>query len=213
MNTLSSHSTTPAQAPGLDLAAILGPAAWARLPPAVRRRFAAGHAATVYEGAMAFHCSSVGRCFAWLAGCLKSPLTPLCRADVPVQVRVHGDGRGGVVWERHLGGPGARVHVVRSTKSLGPDGRVQERTDGGLSMALEVREEEGALVFVSRRYFFAAGPLRIPVPSWLAPGTCRVEHRDLGAGRFAFTLEMRHPLWGLTFHQTGVFADPEELSI
>jgi hypothetical protein len=36
-----------------------------------------------------------------------------------------------------------------------------------------------------------------------------VSHRDLGAGRFRFTLAMTHPLWGQTFHQTGVFADPE----
>ncbi|MDA8522704.1 DUF4166 domain-containing protein [Acidovorax sp. NCPPB 4044] len=212
MSTPSTHPSTgaAAQPHTLDLAAVLGSAGWSRLAPAVRRRFAAGHPAAVYEGSMALRCSRVGRGFAWLARCLKSPLAPLCRAGVPVQVRVQGDGRGGVVWERHLQVPGAPVHVVRSTKSLGADGRVQERTDGGLSMVLEVREEAGALVFLSRRYFLAVGPLRLPIPAVLTPGTCRVEHRDLGAGRFAFTLEMRHPLWGCTFHQTGVFADPEE---
>ena len=44
------------------------------------------------------------------------------------------------------------------------------------------------------------------------PGTCRVSHRDLGDGRFRFTLSMVHPLWGRTFHQTGVFADATEAS-
>jgi len=33
-------------------------------------------------------------------------------------------------------------------------------------------------------------------------------HTDLGSGLFRFTLSMVHPLWGETFHQTGVFADP-----
>ncbi|WP_026431313.1 DUF4166 domain-containing protein [Paracidovorax oryzae] len=203
--------TAPRPAAALDLSALLGPAGWARLAPAIRRRFAAGHAATVYEGVMDLQCSPAGRCFAWLAACLRSPLSPLRRSGVPVQVRVYGDGQGGVVWERHLRIPGRRVHVVRSTKSVGTGGGLQERTDGGLSMALDVREESGALVFSSRRYFLAVGPLRIPIPSVLTPGTCRVEHRDLGAGLFVFTLEMHHPLWGCTFRQTGVFADPGEL--
>ncbi|RYF52847.1 MAG: hypothetical protein EOO29_57410, partial [Comamonadaceae bacterium] len=37
---------------------------------------------------------------------------------------------------------------------------------------------------------------------------CRVAHTDLGAGQFRFTLSMVHPLWGETFHQSGVFTDP-----
>jgi len=47
------------------------------------------------------------------------------------------------------------------------------------------------------------------VPAWLTPGVCRVTHTDLGQGFFRFTLSMVHPLWGETFHQTGVFADPD----
>jgi hypothetical protein len=47
-----------------------------------------------------------------------------------------------------------------------------------------------------------------PVPAWLTPGVCRVTHTDLGHGFFRFTLAMVHPLWGETFHQSGVFADP-----
>ncbi|NUT15117.1 MAG: DUF4166 domain-containing protein, partial [Cupriavidus sp.] len=43
-----------------------------------------------------------------------------------------------------------------------------------------------------------------------SPGQCRVEHRDLGGGHFRFSLCMVHPLWGETFHQSGVFTDPDE---
>ena len=97
---------------------------------------------------------------------------------------------------------------MRSTKELGPDGRLLERTDGGLAMSLEVLEEDGALVFRSRRFWWVRGRLRIPVPALLTPGTCRVAHTDLGGGQFRFTLSMVHPLWGETFHQSGVFTDP-----
>ena len=41
-----------------------------------------------------------------------------------------------------------------------------------------------------------------------ADATLAQQHRDLGGGRFRFTLEIRHPLWGRTFRQAGEFVDP-----
>jgi hypothetical protein len=193
----------------LDIAALVGAEGWQQLPAAVRRRFAAAHEDTAYEGHLDFDCSAAGRLFAWLSWLLGGPLTAWRRRGVPAQVRVVGDARGGVVWERRLRA-GGRSRVVRSTKEPGPAGGLVERTDGGLAMELDVFEEAGALVFRSRRYFLALGGMQLPVPAWLTPGTCRVEHRDLGCGRFRFTLSMVHPWWGRTFHQTGVFADPQE---
>jgi hypothetical protein len=64
------------------------------------------------------------------------------------------------------------------------------------------------LVVESRRFTLILGRLRIPVPALLTPGTCRVTHIDLGDGQFRFDPDRVHPLWGHTFHQSGVFADP-----
>lgn len=193
----------------LDLPALVGAAGWQRLPEAVRRRFAAGHGTATYVGRMALRCSPAGRVFAALAKAFGSPLSAATDDAVPTSVRVLGDGRGGMVWERrfHTHDAGA-PHVVRSTKELDAGGRLVERTDGGLSMSLRVFEERGALVFESRRFFLVLGGLRLPVPALLTPGTCRVVHTDLGDGLFRFDLDMVHPLWGRTFHQSGVFADP-----
>ena len=193
----------------LDLAALMGAAAWARLPAAVRRRFGAGHGAATYVGRMELRCSPIGRVFAALARLFGSPLSGVTSTAVPTSVRVFDDGRGGMVWERsfHTAGVGL-PHVVRSTKQLGGDGGLVERTDGGLAMALDVFEERGALVFESRRFTLLLGRLRLPVPALMTPGTCRVTHTDLGGGLFRFDLDMVHPLWGHTFHQSGVFADP-----
>lgn len=206
------HRTTipavPVQA--LDIAALVGPPAWQRLPAAVRRRFARGHADTHYAGALDLHCSRIGRCFACFAAVLGGPLTTLRAAGVPAVVRVHGDARGGVVWERRLRMRGGGERVVRSTKEAGPGGALVERTDGGLAMELDVYEEAGALVFRSRRYFLALGPARLPIPMLLTPGVCRVAHIDEGDGRFRFTLSMVHPWWGTTFRQSGLFTDPKE---
>jgi len=194
----------------LDMASIVGPQAWARLPAAVRRRFARAHADATYVGALDLACSPVGRCYALLTRIFGGPLTAIRSAAVPARVRVYGDGRGGVVWERHLDAA-AGARVVRSTKLKGEhDHTLIERTDGGLSMVLDVYEEEGALVFRSRRYFLACGSWRLPIPMLLTPGACRVEHRDQGGGTFLFLLTMVHPWWGCTFRQSGLFADPKE---
>jgi hypothetical protein len=201
-------SAADAAAP-LDIRALMGDAAWFRLPAAVRHRFAARHADAVYEGRMAkLECSWVGLCFAALSRLVGAPLTAMRAHDVPAVVRVSDDGHGGVIWERHFEAPGCEASLVRSTKELGPDGMLFERTDGGLGMALAVFEQDGALVFESRRYELVLGGRRLVVPAFLTPGICRVTHTDLGAGSFRFTLTMDHPLWGRTFHQTGDFVDP-----
>jgi Domain of unknown function (DUF4166) len=201
--TLSTALNMPNRSP-LDLSALLGARAWARLPVAVQRRFAPGHLPVTYCGLMDLRCSRLGRLLGWLVTPLRSPLVTANARAVPTTVRVSTAGAG-VVWERSFDGG---VGHVLSTKELDADGGLQERTQGGLGMTLAVLEDGSSLVFESRRYFFSLGGWRVMVPSLLSPGTCRVEHRDLGQGQFRFTLSMRHPLWGETFHQTGVFADP-----
>lgn len=193
------HDSAP-----LNLAALVGAIGWARLPAAVRRRFEAGHPAASYPGEMSIRCSPVGRVFAALARAFGGPLAAINADGLAAQVSVHGDGHGGVVWARDFGGG----QGVRSTKALGSHGGLIERTDGGLGMVLDVFESHGSLIFQSRRFFLQCGRWQLPIPSLLTPGTCRVTHTDLGGGRFRFTLAMTHPLWGRTFHQTGVFTDP-----
>ncbi len=202
----------------LDLPALVGAAGWSRLPAAVQRRFAVAHADVTYQGSMDLRCSVVGHVYAALARVLGSPLTHLNADAVPTTVRVSDNGHGGVVWERCFHAE-RKERTVRSTKEIGADGGLLERTDGGLSMSLDVFEEASALVFRSRRFWLVWGRLRLPVPALLTPGTCRVVHTDLGdlgdlgnsgIGLFRFTLSMVHPLWGETFYQSGVFADPSD---
>ena len=230
------HTGTDAPAldlPALNLPALVGAAAWSRLPAAVQRRFGTAHADVTYLGHLDMRCSAIGHVYAALARLWGGPLTHLNRRAVPTTVRVSGNGCGGVVWERRFhthtqsgsagntagdvpgnangnatGNESGDDRTVRSTKELGADGGLLERTDGGLSMSLDVFEEDGALVFRSRSFWWVLGRVRIPVPALLTPGTCTVAHTDLGSGQFRFTLQMQHPWWGETFHQSGVFTDP-----
>lgn len=196
--------------PPLDLARLLGPAAWQRLPAATRRRFAAGHADAVYEGRMSFDCSTLGRCFALGALLIGAPLVARRAERVRATVSVAAGREGGVTWHRRLRWSASQAtRVVQSTKTIDPSLGLIERTRGGLTMALQVSEEAGALFFTSSRYFFTLGRWKLPLPDLLTPGRCRVGHHDLGRGRFRFTLEMTHPWWGCTFRQEGVFVDRE----
>lgn len=205
MSTLIERLRRPrrATAAPLHLQELLGAESWARLPAAVRRRFDAHAGPATYRGHMNLHCSRLGRLLAWLAWPLRGPLVPQCALGVPTEVTVAADGQGGVVWSRRMG-----QRTVESVKRAHPDAGVLERTRGGLAMALDVFEERGALVFQSRHYLWCLGPIHLRLPDWLSPGCCRVEHRDLGAGRFRFTLTMTHARWGATFQQIGEFDDP-----
>jgi hypothetical protein len=199
-----------ATAAPLDLAALVGAEGWARLPAAVRRRFAAAHGDCTYRGTLDLRCSRAGRAYALLARAFGGPLAATEASAIPATVRVRADGHGGVVWERRFHCDPAHDHLVCSTKEIAPDRRLRERVAGGLGMALDVFEDSGSLVFQSRHFVLILGRFSVRVPALLAPGTCRVTHTDLGGGRFRFALDMVHPLWGRTFHQSGVFADPTE---
>jgi len=100
---------------------------------------------------------------------------------------------------------------VRSTKVIGPDGSLVEELPACLCMPLEVYEQHGALHFVSCGYYFGlrigrnGRRIRIPLPTWLSPGTTHVEHLDEAGGWFRFTMTVTHPVFGELFYQTGRF--------
>jgi hypothetical protein len=195
-----------------DFAALLGPVAWGRLHPDIRRRFihSCRTIPVVYEGSLNVRRSVAGAFFALLAKLFGGPL-PLrqCHA-VSALVQVRGDGKGGVIWERWLRFPGLRrACCVRSVKRMSRAGDLLECVGGGLGMVLMVFEAQGALVFESRRYFLEVRGIRLPLPALLTPGRCRVAHREMGPGRFEFVLTMDHAVFGRTFSQTGIFLDPE----
>jgi len=205
------------QATEPDFRTLVGREGWRRLDADIRRRFAPGHARTAihYRGRMDVERSAVGLVFATLALLIGAPL-PLGRAgNVPTIVRVSEDRDGGVVWERRLFlNPDRPPACIRSTKRLGPSdsilaGTLLECVDGGLGMVLAVFEEGRSLVFESRSYFLDLAGIRIPIAALLTPGRCRVTHAAVAPTRFRFTMEMVHPFWGRTFHQTGLFNDPE----
>jgi len=209
------HSPAPP-----DFERLCGYAGWARLHPAIRRRFSNHNLRVTYPGKLAVQSSLFGLVFAWLLQPFGNPL-PLTRTRVfKAEVKVRPESRhegGGVVWQRNFLRPDNAPLRIESVKQLGNDGNLMECIRpgilGGIGMGLRVYERDGALNFASQNYFITWGKWRLPISLWLTPGRTLVEHIDEshldgGQGKFRFRLTMTHPLFGRTILQDGVFTDP-----
>jgi hypothetical protein len=196
----------------LRFRALIGEAAWARLPEATRARFGkriSGSAAIVYAGEVVeCRMNAAGWLLAQLGRLIGAPL-PLSRdADVPACVSVTEDRMfAGQFWTRIYGRRRGFPQVISSSKRFcGPTG-LEEQIGGGLGIALRVEVADGALHFLSDHYFLQLGRLRLRVPRWLAPGQMRVSHIDCSNGLFAFVLGLRHPWLGELIQQTAMFRE------
>lgn len=200
----------------MRFAALLGTAGWAALPPAVRTRFAKrlGPGASVSYAGQIRTCTMhpLGWMLAQACRLIGAPL-PLGRdAGVAAVVTVTEDGAtGGQVWTRMYARPRGFPQVIHSAKRFaGPTG-LEEYLGGGFGIALTVHATADGIRFTSDHYFLCLGKLRLRLPGWCAPGQLTIDHADLGAGRFAFTLSLRHRLLGEIVRQVGHFHDqPKE---
>jgi Domain of unknown function (DUF4166) len=204
------QSTEPAHA---GLQSVLGPAAWARLPEAVRLRFAEPAIAVDYVGKFDIvRASWLGRLIALACLLLGTPVVPRTGLNVPAIVHVAPTSRG-VAWNREYRWPNTGPCLVRSTKVIDAQGALVERLPARLCMPLHVFERRGILHFVSRGYYFDfGGRWKVPLPVLLSPGTTHVEHIDEADGWFRFTMTVTHPLLGEMFYQTGRFEAAGELT-
>ncbi len=213
-------SPTPAPKPSahpladLRFRALIGEAAWARLPEAVCRRFSkrlSPEEPLMYRGkVVATELSRAGRALAFLARAIGSPLPLTDGAVGPAVVVVIEDERlGGQSWTRIYTRPGRAPQTVHSAKRFrGPTG-LEEYVGYGIGMALKVTVEEGALLFRSDHYFLTLRRWRMRLPRSFEPGEMCIEHRDAGGGSFSFRLTLTHPLLGRLVHQLAYFFDPE----
>jgi len=208
----------PRVSPGyqpLDYARMLGADAWRRLPADVRGRFASHDA--LWTGAMTLAASRCGRWVVQVLRLIGAPLPPVSAELVNATVCIEPDpATGGGRWTRRYHFP-RRTIEARSVKCVEPGGKLVERLGIGLYMQLDLRTDRDALHFVSTGYYFeipVAWPrrgtihgtrLRLRLPSWWLPGETHVVHRDLGHGRFRFTMTIRHKWLGEILRHDGVF--------
>ena len=196
----------------LRFSALVGAAAWSRLPAAVRERFSkrlAPDAAVTYVGTIVDSRRSLpGQWLAELCRLIGAPLPLDADVGVPAVVTVTEDGAsGGQFWTLMYGRLHGFPQVIHSSKRFaGPTG-LEEYLGCGVGIALTVSADEQALHFHSDHYFLTVGSVRLRLPRWLDPGALTISHVDQGDERFAFVLSLVHPLFGEIIRQTGSFRE------
>lgn len=209
------NSGLDAQSPsssGPNFAALIGAFGWRRLHPDIQRRFCDRHIeAVTYPGRLSVARNWAGLAFAMAAKLFGGPLPAVQAPDAATIVCVRSNGLGGVVWERWLELQKDRPPLrIASTKQTDESGRLLECVEGGLGMVLRVFEQNHGLIFESQSYFITLFGRRVPLPHWVTPGVCRVEHHHVAQGQFRFAMTVMHPLFGRTFSQTGIFHDGQD---
>lgn len=191
---------------------LLSAADWAKLPPAVRRRFSKrlkGGAATIYTGHVTLCAMSLpGWLVAQALRVVGAPLPLAGQSGLPTVVSVTEEGAsGGQNWTRVYARKSGFPQVIHSTKRFsGPTG-LEEYIGCGIRMALTLTVENGALVFSSAGYFADIGRLSFALPGWLSPGRTVVTHQEPAREQFLFTLDLTHPWLGTLVHQEALYTE------
>lgn len=192
---------------------LLGDAAWARLPAAIRARFGKrlkGGASVAYRGIVTrMEFAPLGWLLAQGCRLLGAPL-PYDGSSIgqPAVVVVTEDIAGdGQFWVRQYGRSGGFPQVVHSSKRFaGPTG-LEEYIGFGIGMALNVEATNDALLFKSDHYFLKIAGFRVKLPKALSPGALVIGHHDLGDGAFRFSLQLHSKIFGDLIRQDAEFID------
>ena len=192
--------------------ALVGEVAWRGLPKAVQKRFSkrlAEAKLAIYPGVIEeVRFSRAGWLLAQLCRLIGAPLPLHADRGVPATVSVSEDGAsGGQCWTRVYARKRGFPQVIHSAKRFAGRSGLEEYLGRGIGMALKVVAIERGLEFRSDHYFLDIGLVRLRLPHWIGPGRTVVRHRDLGEGRFEFSLSLVHPLLGELVYQMGVFRD------
>ncbi|MEL6789456.1 MAG: DUF4166 domain-containing protein [Pseudomonadota bacterium] len=193
---------------------------WQALPQAVRARFlkrlGPGESVLFRGQIVAMHMTSLGWLLAQAARFIGAPLpVDPCTKNKAASVAVSDDPHtAGQVWTRIYGRRSGFPQAVHSVKRFtGPTG-LEEHIGGGIATALRLRVENKSLLFEADHYFLKTPFGRVRLPRWLEPGHMIIGHHDLSAqgatGRFSFTLDLIHPVFGPLIHQNVLFTDMQE---
>ncbi len=185
---------------------------WQQLPEDVRRRFSKrvrdGETAVFVGRLTVQRHNRLGWLLANALRVIGSPLPVFDDTDVASVVTVTEDvATGGQVWTRLYANRSGFPQIIHSAKRFcGPTG-LEEYIGCGITIALRISVEDGALVFNDHAYHFDIGRLRLTLPRWLAPGRLTVRHEETERGRFRFSLELSHPLFGELLYQEGLYRE------
>lgn len=191
---------------------ILGPE-WSRLHPDIQARFdknpLPGQPLN-YTGYLSeLTCSRLGRVLGYITRpMIKGALMPYNDADFPVDITVYSKQDCPAIFKQRIYRlNGCKPVQFTSFMQESSTGEVLEYVGMGLGMKLVLEVRDGNLHFESDGYFWEVLGVRIPLPGLLTPGKTFLCHRNNNANQFDIRIDIRHPIFGTTFTQAGVFRE------
>lgn len=185
---------------------------WEKVDPNIRRRMdhlLTANQTVTFKGNCCMRRTKIGFLFAKLSALFGSPLVSEEHESVVSTVSIVPLGNGLRCWHRLFEFPNGIRQTVKTTKSvagsLGVIDALGKGDRGILITRMRVWATGCSLRFESQGYFIRIGSMRLRMPILLTPGTFHAEHEDLDGEKFRYTLSFRHPLWGETFRQEGIF--------
>ncbi len=189
---------------------------WQSVYPDIRARMdrlLTSRTETVFEGSGCVRRSPVGWVFAQLSRLLGAPLVRGQGERVKIRVRVAPTANGLRCWHREFEFADGTRQLVQTTKTVHPKlgfvDAVGAEGEKLLAMKMHVWSRGKSLFFSSDTYILRFRFFTIRLPAILTPGNLFAEHRDEGNGVFRYILAFRHPIWGETFYQDGLFKQVE----
>lgn len=154
-------------------------------------------------------CSRAGRMLGYLTmPLIKGALLPFNDNHFPVDIVFYSKADCASIFKTRTYRLNGRKPVqFTSFMCAGSKGEVLEYVGMGLGMKLVLAVRHGDLHFESDGYFWQLFGVRIPLPGLLTPGKTFLCHRNHSANQFGIRIEIRHPLFGTTFTQDGVFRE------
>ena len=191
---------------------ILG-AGWGNLHTDIQRRFDKNPLPgkpLYYRGELSeLTASRVGKLLGYLTmPLIKGALLPFNDKNFPVDIEVYSKKNCASIFKQRtyrLNGrkPVQFTSFMRESES----GEVLEYVGMGLGMKLLLDVRDGNLYFESNGYFWELFGVRVPIPGLLTPGKTYLYHRNQTPEQFDIRIEIRHPWFGTTFTQVGVFRE------
>ncbi len=186
---------------------------WQRLHPDIQTRFDKNPLPGKplrYRGELSeLSCSRLGRVLGYLTmPMIDGALMPYNDANFPVDIEVYSKENCASIFKQRIYRLNGRKAVqFTSYMSESSKGEVLEYVGMGLGMKLVLDVRDGNLHFESDGYFWELFGVRIPLPALLTPGKTFLCHRNNSPEQFDIRIEIRHPLFGTTYTQAGVFRE------
>lgn len=191
---------------------VLG-AKWQQLHPDIQARFDKNplpNQPLYYQGQLSeLSCSHFGRLLGFLTmPLIKGALIPFNDAHFPVDIEVYSKPNCRDIFKQRI----YRLHnrkPIQFTSFMreGKNGEVLEYVGFGLGMKLVLEVHQGNLYFTSDGYFWDIFGVLVPIPALLTPGKTFLCHRNDNASQFNIRIDIKHPIFGKTFSQVGIFHD------